>query len=133
MRAGLSSHPGDHLVEEQGDEEHPFRFREVRDGKHRQSGFASGAVEEVAYLERLTGQPVFESGRSQQVVELHRQAHAFGAPVEGFELEDTDSIEGWRLNATDQRGEVGTLLTLPRVAEQSREENVLAASAGGPG
>ena len=70
---GWRAHPGQHLAEQDRDEEHPLGVGEVGDGEDRQPRLALGRVEQAADVERLAFHPGGEAGRGQQVVQPHRQ------------------------------------------------------------
>ena len=78
-RARLGPHPGQHLVQQDRDEEHPLVVREVRDRDDREPRLALAGVEQAADVERLALHPGGEPGRGEQVVQLHRQ----GEPLLG--------------------------------------------------
>jgi len=71
-RAAERAHPGEHVLQQQRDDEHPLGFVEVRDIENADARLALGRVEQALDIERLALQPALEARCGDDVVQLHR-------------------------------------------------------------
>ena len=93
-RAGLGTHPGDDLVEQQRHEEHPLRVTQMRNRENRDARLALGRVEQRGGVERLTLEPLIEPGGREQAVQPHRQLESLLRGEERLEIDNADLLEG---------------------------------------
>ena len=128
--AALGSHPAEHLIEEEGDEEHALAVVEVSDAEDADAGLAGGGVEEAFDVEGFAGEPGAEAWGGEEVVDAHGEFRAFFFGEEGFEVDDADAAEGWGEDVVDDFFQVEVLAGAPGVAEDGREEDVFAAVDG---
>ena len=126
-RARLGPDPGQHLVQEDRDEEHPLVVREVRDRQDREPRLALARIEQAADVERLALHPAGEPGRGEQVVQLHRQGEPLLGREEGLQVDHADLLERRRLHGVDQARHVEVVAGAPGVIEHVREQDMLAA------
>ena len=126
-------HPGHDLVQEQRDHEHPFGIAEMRDGDDRDARLAGRAVQQRRGVERLPLQPLLESGRGHQRVDLHGQREAVLGGIERLEIDDADALERRVLDELNQRRQIEVLPVVPGAGEQRGQERVLAAARIGVG
>lgn len=89
-RTGLCSHPGNNLIEQQGNKEHAFLVRQMSDRENVDTRFAFAGAQQVANIERNAGQPIGELGRCQQVVDFHRQRGAVLLRKDGLQIHHAD-------------------------------------------
>ena len=128
-RARLRTHPREHLPEEQRHEEHPLRIAEVRDRENGDPRFSFFRPKKAADVERRPVEPRVEPGRREERVVRDRELEALFLREERLEAEDAELVERRVLNAQHEPGEVEVLALGPRVMEDRRDEDVLAALA----
>ena len=125
--ARLGAHPGDDLAEQQRDEEHALRVREMRDRQHRNARPTFIGIEQRACGQRLALHPGRETRRSEQVVELHGQREAILGGKHGFQVHHPDTLDRRRLDRADQARQVERAPCLPAVLQDIGDEDVFAA------
>ena len=125
---GAGSHPADHLVEQQGDKEHPLALGQVRNRHDRHPRLAFGGIEQLSRLERFALEPALEAGRGQQIVELHGQLETLLGGIEGLQIEHPHLLEGRLLDHPYETRQIGVGALLPEVIEDGREKYVFAAA-----
>ena len=99
-------------------------MREVDD---RASRLPRRREEELLRIERLALAPGGERGGGDERVERERELRPVGRREELIELEDAELAERGRLDLGDERPEVEVAAGAPRVLDEVREQDVLAA------
>ena len=82
----------EHLVEQQGDEEHPLGVTKVRDRKDDDARLAVRGIEQVRRVERFAVEPLLETGRGKDAVEAHRKIEAIALREERIQIDNTDLL-----------------------------------------
>ncbi len=95
---------------------------------HAHPRLAGRGVEQLVDVERLAFQPHREVGSREQTIEIGREPEPIAGREERFDVEDADALERRRLHLRDERRKVERLLLLPRLGEQRRDQDVLAAA-----
>ena len=129
-RARLRAHPGEHLVQQDGYEEHALGLGQVRDGQDRDARLALGCVEHPLDVKGLPFHPRREAGRRDQVVERHGQAEAVLRRVERLQVEHADLVERRLLDFADDGGDVQVAAFAPGPVEEVGQQDMLAALDG---
>ena len=126
-RALLAPHPRHELREDERDDELALGVREVRQVDDGAAWPALGGEEERLGVERLALAPGGERRRGDERVEGERELRPLGGREELVDLEDAQLAERRRLDLADQRAEVEVAARAPRVLDEVREQDVLAA------
>ena len=82
----LRTHPAEQLVQQERHEEHAFAIAQMRDVEDGHARLAGLGVIHALYVQRLAFQPRCETGRGDEVVQLHRQRGAFGLGHEAVDI-----------------------------------------------
>ena len=90
-------------------------------------GRPSGGAEQAPDVERIALEPRLERRRREEVVELAGEREAILRREERLELERADAREGRLLERADQARQVELRAALPGLADDAREQDVLAA------
>jgi hypothetical protein len=98
----------------------------VRDRNDRDARLALGRVEQSLRVERLAVHPGRETGRRDEIVQLHRELRALLPRQESLEIERAELVEGRLLNGLDERSHVERQAGPPRAFEDVGEQDVLA-------
>ncbi|OQA19379.1 MAG: hypothetical protein BWY63_01743 [Chloroflexi bacterium ADurb.Bin360] len=94
------------------------------DVENRMAGSAIRRTEETGNIQRLPLEPALEGGRSDDVVERHRQAKTVLLREEGIHIKDPELANRWVLNRKDNFGQVQILTVTPVMFEDVGEQNV---------
>src|SRR3954467_4120956 len=89
---------------------------------------ALGCIEQSCRIERLSFEPLVESRRGENGVELHRELKTIALRVERLQIDDTDFLKGRRLNLLDDRWQIEIPAPLPGAREDVRHERMLGAA-----
>ena len=127
MGARLRADPVEDLVEQQRDEEHALRLREMRDRGDRDALLAALRPQQLPDIQRNALEPGVEARRGEEVVHLDGELLALLRGVEGFDVHRAHARHRRLLDLRDQRAQVETLTSAPRPREEIRQQDVLAA------
>ena len=129
-RPRLGPDPGQNLVQQDRDEEHPLAVREVGDRQDRHARLPFAGVQEAADIERLALHPGGEAGRGDEVVQLECQGEPLLGREEGLQVDHADLVEWRRLHGVDHAGEVKVAAGAPGLVQEIGQQDVLAAGDG---
>src|SRR6185503_12925097 len=84
-------------------------------------------IEQLLNVQRRAVEPGLKSGRSQEIVELHRQGKTVLRGEKRLDIHPADLRHRRRLNALNDCGKIQIAALSPRMAENCREQDMLTA------
>src|SRR3954469_25414461 len=99
----------------------------MRDGDDRDARFPFGRAKQRGHVEGHALEPRREAGRRDEVVHRERELLPFLLRIERFDVEHADAPDRWLLDLADEGRDVEVSTLRPRVREDRRQQDVLAA------